>query len=514
MMSKYRFLRGMGNLTEDPRESSQDSSAEARPYTVSELTSKIRGALQSTFPEVWVEGEVTNFRQADSGHCYFSLKDEKALIACVIWASVVRRIGTIPSNGSSVEVEGTLDVYEPRGIYQINVQSIRPAGLGRLYQAFLRLKEKLAAEGLFDASRKRPIPPYPRTVGVITSPAGAVIRDILKVLGQRAPHVNVLLYPVRVQGEGAADEICHAIKRMNEIEKADVLIVGRGGGSLEDLWAFNEERVARAIAASQIPVISAVGHETDFTIADFVADLRAATPSHAAELVARRAADLVETLVVSERRMLQAVRSRLPRVRELEHLRSRLIAALEQKIPSVEELKHLRSRILTALRKRIETFKKTPLLVRILSKEVRSRVEEYKGALVRHRKTLQKIPPLLHVNRLRQQIDDLQERATRRIKQIVAAEKHRLELLEGQLLALDPKAILARGYSITYDMRDQRIIRSSHGIPIGCPLKIVLHEGELAAQVTKAGLCRLPNENKNDCRELPLFSEDNAETNG
>ncbi|MCX7624804.1 MAG: exodeoxyribonuclease VII large subunit, partial [Candidatus Sumerlaeaceae bacterium] len=257
---------------------SQASPKETGPLTVSQLAGQIRFLLESEFPNVWVEGEVTGFKVAQSGHVYFSLKDEDAVIDCVIWRRQAAEIERFPSDGDHIEVEGSLSTYSRGSRYQISVRTLRPAGLGKLYLKFLELKERLAREGLFDPARKRALPLYPKTVGVITSAKGAAIRDIIKVLQRRAPQVRVLLYPTPVQGDEAPFRIAEAIKRMNDLGWADVLIVGRGGGSLEDLWAFNEEVVARAIAQSRIPVISAVGHETDFTIADFVADVHAPTP--------------------------------------------------------------------------------------------------------------------------------------------------------------------------------------------------------------------------------------------
>ena len=279
---------------------SQDFSLNLMPerhiWKVSELTVRIRDLLEGAFRDLWVEGEVSNFRAAQSGHLYFTLKDEKSQIRCVCFRDQVRGLKFRPEDGLHVTVRGSLSVYEPRGEYQIYVTHIEPVGLGALQLAFEQLKKKLAAEGLFDAGRKKPLPVLPRCIGVVTSPTGAAIRDILRVLKRRFPNVHVSLYPVKVQGEGAAAEIVRAIRHFNRGSVVDVLIVARGGGSFEDLWAFNEEIVARAIAESEIPVITGIGHETDFTIADFVADLRAPTPSAAAEIVVVRARNSNGTL--------------------------------------------------------------------------------------------------------------------------------------------------------------------------------------------------------------------------
>jgi exodeoxyribonuclease VII large subunit len=269
---------------------------EKNVITITELTRQIKYSLETSFPRVWVEGEISNFKQHTSGHLYFTMKDEGAQISAVMWRSRVANLAFQPEDGMKVIARGSITVYPPRGNYQIDVEQIQPVGLGELQVAFERLKQKLATEGLFDADHKKPIPEFPERIGIITSETGAALQDIRNVLSRRHPSVEVILVPVRVQGTGAAEEIAEAIKRMNRIGNVDVLIVGRGGGSLEDLWAFNEEVVARAIYASKIPIVSAVGHEIDFSIADLVADLRAPTPSAAAELIVRDRTELLEDI--------------------------------------------------------------------------------------------------------------------------------------------------------------------------------------------------------------------------
>ena len=269
---------------------------EKNVITITDLTQQIKFSLESSFPRVWVEGEISNFKQHTSGHLYFTLKDEGAQLSALMWRSRVANLTFQPGDGIKVIARGSITVYSPRGNYQLDVDQIQPLGLGELQLAFERLKQKLDTEGLFDAEHKKPIPEYPECIGLITSETGAALQDIRSVLSRRHPSVEVVLAPVRVQGTGAAEEIADAIKYMNQYGGIDVLIVGRGGGSLEDLWAFNEEVVARAIYASKIPIISAVGHEIDFSIADFVADLRAPTPSAAAELVVRDRAELLEDI--------------------------------------------------------------------------------------------------------------------------------------------------------------------------------------------------------------------------
>jgi len=269
---------------------------EQRTFTVSELTRRIKGVLETSFTNVAVTGEISNFKRHSSGHIYFTLKDEGAQLSAVMWRGRSMNLFFTPQDGMKVIAIGNITVYEVRGQYQIDVIQLQPLGIGELQLAFERLKQKLAAEGLFDAEHKKTIPEYPERIGIVTSPTGAAIQDILNILSRRFPAVEVILYPVKVQGEGAAREIATAIQDFNKYGKIDVMIVGRGGGSLEDLWAFNEEIVARAIYNSKIPVISAVGHEIDFTISDFVADLRAPTPSAAAELVVKHQTEIIEYL--------------------------------------------------------------------------------------------------------------------------------------------------------------------------------------------------------------------------
>jgi exodeoxyribonuclease VII large subunit len=290
----------------------------AGPITVSELTRRIREKLEAGFSDVWITGEISGLRVPPSGHIYFTLKDKDAQIKAVFFRSGNRYLKFAPKDGMEVILRGRVTVYDPRGEYQVVAEYMEPKGIGALQLSFLQLKEKLEKEGLFDQSRKRPLPAHPKRVGVVTSPSGAAIRDILNVLGRRAPGVKILIAPATVQGVSAPSEIASAISELDKIDGLDVIIVGRGGGSVEDLAAFNTEVVARAIASSKIPVISAVGHETDFTIADFAADLRAPTPSAAAELVAKNEEDMVDALRSLQGRLVYAV------VQEHRRLRDRL----------------------------------------------------------------------------------------------------------------------------------------------------------------------------------------------
>ncbi len=264
--------------------------------SVGELTRRIKGVIETNFSNLTISGEISNFKRHSSGHLYFTLKDETAQISAVMWRGRAAYLNFTPQDGMKVIARGNVTLYEPRGQYQIDVGQLTPMGVGELQLAFERLKQKLAEEGLFDLEHKKPLPQYPERIGIITSPTGAAIQDILNILSRRYPLAEVILVPVKVQGAGAAEEIAEAIEAVNSFGGIDVLITGRGGGSLEDLWAFNEEIVARAIYSSRIPVVSAVGHEIDFTIADFVADLRAPTPSAAAELVVPNVTDIIENL--------------------------------------------------------------------------------------------------------------------------------------------------------------------------------------------------------------------------
>ncbi len=285
-------------------------------YSVSGLTARIRQSLEGEFHDISVEGEISNFKIHTSGHCYFTLKDEQAQLAAVMWRARVGGLFFTPESGMKVIARGNVTVYPVRGIYQIDVVSLQPAGVGELQAAFERLKRKLFDEGLFDAGRKLQLPPYPARIGVVTSESGAALQDIVNILRRRAPYVELILCPVKVQGSGAAEEIAGAIRLFNDYGGVDLMIVGRGGGSAEDLWAFNEEIVARAISASVIPVISAVGHEVDFTISDFVADLRAPTPSAAAELAVRSRAEMIENLSNFYYTARKSVETKLARHRE------------------------------------------------------------------------------------------------------------------------------------------------------------------------------------------------------
>ena len=313
-------------------------------FTVGEISRQIKLLLEDSFPALWVEGEISNFRPHHSGHLYFTLKDSEAQISCVMWRSRAAGLPLQPQDGLHVRVYGTLRLYEKAGRYQLDLLRMEEAGLGDLQLQFEMLKQKLAEEGLFDEAQKKSLPPFPRSVGIITSPTGAAIRDIVSVAARRSPSTALYIYGVKVQGTGAADEIAHAIGFFNQFHPVDVLIVGRGGGSLEDLWAFNEEVVARAIYQSDIPVVSAVGHEIDFTIADFSADLRAPTPSAAVEMTLPDDRELRNWLLETKQQLLSKIADRLDRLREeIGAIRNgyalrRPADALQQYIWQIEEM--------------------------------------------------------------------------------------------------------------------------------------------------------------------------------
>jgi len=435
-------------------------------FTVSELNLEIKGLLEKRFPDVWVTGEVSNYRGATSGHLYFTLKDASAQIRAVCFRNQARYLKFKPQDGISVIARGHLSVYESRGEYQFYVDYLEPAGIGALQLAFEQLKQKLASEGLFDAARKKPLPVLPRAIGVVTSPTGAVIRDILRVLKRRFRNMNVTIYPVKVQGEGAAEEIAEGIAYFSKHPIVDVLIVARGGGSLEDLWAFNEETVARAIASSQIPVISAVGHETDFTISDFVADLRAPTPSAAAELVVHRKQDFADELRERARRMGQVMRLRLSEAREQ-------FTALR--------MHHVFQTIRTRLGERAQ---RVDDCIVELNRVIREKLGGCREALLHvsaglARYDFRRLLKLKHA--------ELEERAVKlqsEFARLLVERRNRLVQFDALLRERSPLTILNRGYSITRDVQGH-IVRDAAQVSIGDDLSLRLARGELGASVTK-----------------------------
>jgi exodeoxyribonuclease VII large subunit len=389
-------------------------------YRVSELTREIRKILEASFGYVWVEGEISNFTRHSSGHIYFTLKDENAQLRCVVWRTAKLHFPYDDPDGMKVVAFGAVTVYEKGGQYQLSVEAMKSLGVGELQLAFEKLKAKLAALGLFDPARKKPIPAYPRQVALVTSPTGAAVRDMISVITRRYPLVEIVLFPVKVQGEGASGEIAAAIDYLNLWGGPDVIIVGRGGGSLEDLWAFNEEATARAIARSRIPVVSAVGHEIDFTIADFTADVRAPTPSVAGELVVPDRADLMARV----QRLSRAITTNM-----LRHLARRSQELLS--LFSSYGLKRLEGRLR-------ESMQRTDNLARALLSAVVRRLETRKAAL---------------------------------------------EGFSGKLEVLSPMNTLKRGYSITRSLPDGEILRDSSHVSPGSPVAVVLAKGKLLCTI-------------------------------
>jgi exodeoxyribonuclease VII large subunit len=439
---------------------------ERKTWTVSELTARIRDLLAKEFANFWVEGEVSNYHEAQSGHLYFTLKDAKSQVRCVCFRQQVRLLKFRPEDGLHVTVRGSIGVYEPRGEYQIYVEHIEPVGVGALQLAFEQLKKRLEAEGLFDPARKKPLPVLPRRIGLVTSPRGAAVRDVVRILRRRFPNVHLIVYPVRVQGEGAAAEIIKAIKFFNSSAMVDVLILARGGGSLEDLWAFNEETLARAIAASEIPIISGVGHETDFTIADFVADVRASTPSAAAELVVntrqefdRHVAELLQEMVHEIRYLISEERHRLRDL--LSHPGWRRLE--EQLRQYRQQSDEFTSRLGLALQARLEKMHRrfTVAQTRITAFDLRARI------------AAQRV-------RIEQRASDLGVR----IERFLVAKRKRLERVALQLEERSPLRVLERGYAIVYDAAGN-VLRSVDNVALGDEIAVQLARGRLAAEIRR-----------------------------
>ena len=409
-------------------------------------------------------GEVSNFRPAASGHLYFTLKDATAQLRAVCFRNQARYLKFKPQDGIAVIARGHLSVYEARGEYQLYVEYLEPAGLGALQLAFEQLKQKLAAEGLFDTARKKPLPVLPRTIGVVTSPTGAVIRDILRVLRRRFRNMSVLLYPVKVQGEGAAEEIVEGLNYFNREQNVEVIIVARGGGSLEDLWAFNEEVVARAIAASGIPVISAVGHETDFTIADFVADLRAPTPSAAAELVVHRKQDFIAELENRARHMAQMIRLQLSEARQrLTELR----------------MHHAFQTVATRIAERAQQVDDG---VASLDRSMRSRLNEARQEWLRASAGVVRYDFRRLLGLKRAALDDRWGRFDSAFRRFLTERQTRLAHGEAILKERNPLALLQRGYSVTRDAAG-KIVRDAEAVALGSDISIRLARGELEATI-------------------------------
>ncbi|TMV51652.1 exodeoxyribonuclease VII large subunit [Paenibacillus mesophilus] len=435
--------------------------------SVKDLTRYIKMKLEGdpVLQDVWVRGELSNFTHHSSGHMYFTLKDADSRVKCIMFASNNQRLSFIPRDGSKVIARGNISVFERDGQYQMYVTHMQQDGIGNLYLAFEQLKKKLGEEGLFSPERKRPIPKFPRTVGVVTSPTGAAVRDIVTTLQRRYPTAAILLFPVLVQGAQAAPSIARAIEAMNRHGEADVLIVGRGGGSLEELWAFNEEMVARSMFRSAIPVISAVGHETDFTIADFVADLRAATPTAAAELAVPHHLELKQHLV---------------------HLSQRLVKGLSAQVSvKKERLSRLRrSPVLTQPQRQLqEPAQRLDRLREQLLYRLRQRVAASKETAMKLERKLSAHNPKQQLDFAKKRVEVARHQLIQSMQSISKESRHRWTVQLRQLDALSPLKVMQRGYSLAYDEQQKRIIKSISQVQPGDMIRIRLADGKLDCHV-------------------------------
>ncbi|RAL26557.1 exodeoxyribonuclease VII large subunit [Thermoflavimicrobium daqui] len=441
---------------------------EREPWSVSKLVNYLRGTLEldDQLQKVWVEGEITNFtHHIRSGHMYFSLKDEQTQLKAVMFAGYNRRLRFTPKNGDRVVAKGKLSVYERDGQVQLYIHDLSLHGVGDLYVAFARLKEQLEEEGLFDPTKKKELPSYPYKIGVITSASGAAIRDIITTIKRRYPLVHVLLFPVSVQGKTAAKEVAKAIAMMNQLKEAEVLIVGRGGGSMEELWAFNEEIVVRSIFESEIPVISAVGHETDFTLSDFVADLRAATPTAAAELAVPHLEELKEKVTSLQKRLI--------------HIQTTMISLWRDRV------RQLLSRpIFQQPRARLEQYtQRIDYLHSDLTKAIEKRLKTHQHLLERLGEQLQRYQPQVTLSKQRERLTYLQKDLFRAIyRQVEEKQGKHLRLID-QLDALSPLKVMQRGYSLVYRFKQDELIQSVKQVQPGDLIRVRLSDGQLKCQI-------------------------------
>ena len=459
--------------------------AEAKTYTVTEMNRLIKNLVEGSglVANVQVRGEISNFKRYPSGHCYFSLKDKDSVLKCVMFQWQAKHLTKYPVNGDTVTAIGRIGIYERDGVYQLYTDMLIPEGTGDLMQAYEKLKNKLEEEGLFAAERKKPLPAHPRTVGIITSPAGAAVRDVITVSRRRDPGVKLLLYPVQVQGKNAAGDIAHAIRFMNRHRLADVLIVGRGGGSMEDLWAFNEEILVRTVAASEIPVISSVGHETDFTLCDFAADRRAATPSQAAELAVEDTRQLRRQVLDRQQRLTMAVNRMLQQRTETwwRLAGSRMLQDPMRITERAEE------RLDKALMKLQQTLPR-----RLENRELR--LQQAQKALQHPERLVEKAEQRLNAAqkalRKQEQLWEPYEskysnswnRFITLARGLADKNDRQLTLLASHLEAVSPLKILARGYSVTIDAKG-KIIKSADDVRWGEEIRTRLHDGEICSVV-------------------------------
>lgn len=440
------------NLNEDARRE--------RIWSVSELNRSVAATLQSRYSRIWIKGEVSNFTRAASGHWYFSIKDSGAMVRAVMFRSRAQASGLLPKAGDQFEFYASVSLYEPRGDYQLVVESLRRAGRGDLYEAFLRLRDKLGAEGLFDDERKRPLPAMARAIGVVTSLAAAALRDVLTTLGRRAPHIPVIVYPAAVQGEDAAEQLVRALQVAIDRAETDTLLLVRGGGSIEDLWSFNDERLARQVASSPIPVISGVGHETDFTICDFAADVRAPTPTAAAELACRDRQQSLESVQSAFHRLDMAWQ------RMLERRAIRLDRAAAGLVSPRQRLQHQAER-LSALRARLE-------------RAGASLPERKRAALELSLARLPHCAPRTQV--ARDELNNLLSRLSLAVSAGIERSGHRLDAATHALETLGPRQVLARGYAIVRN-GNQEVIKNALDLKVGEMLSVEFDRGTAQVKV-------------------------------
>jgi exodeoxyribonuclease VII large subunit len=433
-----------------------------REYTVGELTAEIGELLTDAYTGIWVRGEISGVKLAGSGHAYFTLKDDRATIRAACWKGPYRLLKCKPKDGAEVLVRGRIEVYEPRGEYQLIVESIEPVGVGALLEAFEKLKNKLGAEGLFDASRKLPLPRLPRRIGIITSPTGAVIRDILHVIERRFRGLHIRIFPALVQGPGAADQVIAGLNYFSQQPWADVVILARGGGSPEDLWTFNEERIARAIARCQLPVISAIGHETDFTIADFVASHRAPTPSAAAEIVTESRQAIYDQVLTAQSRTIQAIHLRISRA-------ARRLGEL-----STERAQ------MTIERRLFRTGQRLDDADQSLESAIHSELNQSMARWALIDRNLRRLDLRLRMQTAKFRAQQADRRIDSAIRRRLTHAQAKAYLLETRLRALNPLQILERGFAVV-SLLDGHVLRGPADAPPGTALHIRLAEGSLDA---------------------------------
>jgi exodeoxyribonuclease VII large subunit len=431
--------------------------------SVSEINRRAKSILEENFPFVWIQGEVSNFFSAASGHWYFSLKDESSEIRCAMFANKSHRITFEPKDGDHLVLNGTLSIFEGRGQYQIIVEHIELAGEGALLKAFEELKKKLLTEGLFDDSLKKKLPSYPRSIAVVTSPDGAVIQDIINVLSRRSPFFNLTVVPTLVQGEKAAPLICEALNKASNLENIDLIILARGGGSIEDLWAFNNEEVARAIVNCPIPLVSAVGHETDFTISDFVADIRAPTPSIAAEIISQPYSELKETLEGYQSYLLKSFES------QFDSQRTRITNLIKRIRHPGDKLR--------------EIGQKVDYLETALIQEMHQKVSFKKNQLNITQLSLQQNSPQNKVKEAKVYLQNASKDLLKAFKLKVERKRKLLGELVATIEAVSPLSVLARGYSIISTEPEGKILSSSNQVKIGQTISAVLNKGSIKAEV-------------------------------